>query len=404
MIPPRRPEAIPRMCAIVDQVGGFDGAPCCGWRSSSDQTDQAVACGPVLHRETVCDFADCGFSQLVPGAEAVSLDALLNGGSNIVDPEYRSEAEQGEGRQEVRCGWFGSSAPIMAGRATRKVSVRTCSVVVKGATLWGCPDEDEGDYPRMKITLYSLAVAAAYTTETSLHGSEAEVAAQLRESFDNDGYLDNVADRDLHEVITEQLCGVFRVQTHEVEVPDPKIEVEEIIIGDPDRGSETTVYVNGVSLADCPNIAWDEYHIDPGAGFTWDDWVESRGSDIAAAKTPAVAARLYELAVNPASDFIDGYPRSEAKRRRDFDRMIERERTELAKRYRIVNLKGNVMADNLGRDEVTAWVWSRGREGHMGWEFAGWVRADNTIRQIGEVVARVELMKDGSIGDESREA
>ncbi|ORW08444.1 hypothetical protein DQP56_01100 [Mycolicibacter senuensis] len=68
----------------------------------------------------------------------------------------------------------------------------------------------------------------------------------------------------------------------------------------PDYECSMRLFVDGVE------VSFTEFSIDPGAGYSWNDWLESRAHDIVQA-TPAVAAIIYRGALEE-SLYLDGRP------------------------------------------------------------------------------------------------
>lgn len=68
--------------------------------------------------------------------------------------------------------------------------------------------------------------------------------------------------------------------------------VETVIVRDPDGGTDEFVFVNG------EQVVPQQYAIDAGAGWTWEDWQEHRDWMLASA-SPAAAARLRQSLANP---------------------------------------------------------------------------------------------------------
>lgn len=98
--------------------------------------------------------------------------------------------------------------------------------------------------------------------------------------------------------------------------------IEILVNRDPDGGTDTNVYVDGES------VGYDEYVIDPGWGYDWEDWVYSRSGDIASA-SPAVAAELRIQVLDASeSQFITSSPDSAEQRARELDALVEAHRTE----------------------------------------------------------------------------
>lgn len=96
--------------------------------------------------------------------------------------------------------------------------------------------------------------------------------------------------------------------------------IEVLMVRDPDHATEVEVFLNGRPLGDSAQISLSEFDIDPGAGYVWSDWVDSRAADIAAA-SPAAAAALREAALRPW-DFIEEMPDSRTEREDTLDLAI----------------------------------------------------------------------------------
>jgi hypothetical protein len=73
----------------------------------------------------------------------------------------------------------------------------------------------------MKVTVWTLTVDDNHGTTTTVHGSEREADAALRELVEGDDDAP-VADDELSEYLTEN-CGIcLWIDSHEIEVPQPK--------------------------------------------------------------------------------------------------------------------------------------------------------------------------------------
>ena len=97
--------------------------------------------------------------------------------------------------------------------------------------------------------------------------------------------------------------------------------IELVITRDPDHATEVDLFVNGRLLRETPQISVAEFHIDPGAGYVWSDWIESRAADIAAA-SPAAASALREAALQDW-DFIEEMPETLEERESELDAAID---------------------------------------------------------------------------------
>lgn len=93
--------------------------------------------------------------------------------------------------------------------------------------------------------------------------------------------------------------------------------IEVVMVRDSEHATEVEVFVNGHPLRESPQISVAEFDVDPGAGYTWSDWVDSRAADIAAA-SPAAASALREAALRPW-DFIEEMPDGRSEREDDLD-------------------------------------------------------------------------------------
>lgn len=84
---------------------------------------------------------------------------------------------------------------------------------------------------------------------------------------------------------------------------EPRIEV--VIVRDPDGGTDTTLFFDGVELG--PHD-YEEYIVDAGRGYEYGDWIESR--DWAAATASPAAAGLLRQCYDypPGHQYIDGAP------------------------------------------------------------------------------------------------
>ena len=107
--------------------------------------------------------------------------------------------------------------------------------------------------------------------------------------------------------------------------------IELLMVRDPDHATEVTVFVNGSPLREAAPIQLSEFDVDPGAGYTWSDWVESRAGDIATA-SPEAAAALREAALR-SWDFIEEMPDSRSEREDDLDLAIAAAQRELRGRF-----------------------------------------------------------------------
>lgn len=88
--------------------------------------------------------------------------------------------------------------------------------------------------------------------------------------------------------------------------PKSKPLVELVIERDPDGGTYVQVFADGIE------VNTEEYVIDAGAGYEWDDWKEVRDNNLAAASSPAVRAALENAYKRPAGwQYIDGKPDDE---------------------------------------------------------------------------------------------
>jgi len=97
--------------------------------------------------------------------------------------------------------------------------------------------------------------------------------------------------------------------------------IELVITRDPDHATEADLFVNGRLLRETPQITVAEFYIDPGAGYVWSDWIESRAADIAAA-SPTTAAALREAALQDW-DFIEEMPETLEERASELDAAID---------------------------------------------------------------------------------
>lgn len=101
---------------------------------------------------------------------------------------------------------------------------------------------------------------------------------------------------------------------------EPRIEA--LIDRDPDGGTEVQLFIDGT------RVSFDEYGIDPGWGYEWDDWVVSRAADIAAASS-AVAAVLWEYVLAASeSQYIENAPDNPDQRARELAEEVERHQRE----------------------------------------------------------------------------
>jgi hypothetical protein len=80
------------------------------------------------------------------------------------------------------------------------------------------------------------------------------------------------------------------------------MRIELILVRDPDGGTDTTLFLDGELDTD-----YDEYEIDAGRGYTWQDWTEHRDWCLAHASSSAVRAALADAFTDPpGSDYLDG--------------------------------------------------------------------------------------------------
>lgn len=113
--------------------------------------------------------------------------------------------------------------------------------------------------------------------------------------------------------------GPFDAKVTAKAVTSPRLEL--VITRDPDGGDEIDIYVDGVPVAQT-DIEVRTFHIDAGAGYSWDDWVDSRADDVAQASEP-VARMLTELALDPPGEqYIEDMPDDEDERELEFDRAL----------------------------------------------------------------------------------
>lgn len=95
----------------------------------------------------------------------------------------------------------------------------------------------------------------------------------------------------------------------------------EVLVEYGDYPTDVLAFVDGQS------VAVEEYTVDPGAGYEWQDWTASHGADIAAA-SPAVAAILRARVLGASTAYLDNAPDDPADRARDLDAQIEIHRAE----------------------------------------------------------------------------
>ena len=107
--------------------------------------------------------------------------------------------------------------------------------------------------------------------------------------------------------------------------------IEVVMVRDPEQATEVEVFVNGHPLRESPQISLAQYDIDPGAGYTWSDWVNSRAHDIAEA-SPLTAAAVREAAVR-SWDFIEEMPDSRGEREDALDLAAAAAARELRSRF-----------------------------------------------------------------------
>ncbi|MEU2251723.1 hypothetical protein [Nocardia xishanensis] len=73
---------------------------------------------------------------------------------------------------------------------------------------------------------------------------------------------------------------------------DATSAIEVVVARDPDGPTEIQVFIDGF-----PRTI-TEYHVDPGAGWTWTDWTRARDHNLANA-SPAARAALRQVYANP---------------------------------------------------------------------------------------------------------
>lgn len=77
--------------------------------------------------------------------------------------------------------------------------------------------------------------------------------------------------------------------------------IELVILRDPDGPLEVQVFIDGI-----PYTA-TEYVIDAGAGWTWDEWKESRDTSLTATSGATRAILLDWYSDPPGGEYIDGH-------------------------------------------------------------------------------------------------
>ncbi len=159
--------------------------------------------------------------------------------------------------------------------------------------------------------------------------------------------------------------------------------IEMVMVRDPDHATEVEVFVNGRPLRDSAQISLAEFDIDPGAGYVWSDWVESRAADIAAA-SPTAAAALREAALR-SWDFIEEMPDSRGEREDDLDLAIAAAQRELRGRF----APGSTVRQQLRctcchRYGTVAQFQPATNGYHPGW-WVDWVGGGRTLEQAWEL-------------------
>lgn len=96
--------------------------------------------------------------------------------------------------------------------------------------------------------------------------------------------------------------------------------IEVLMVRDPDHATEVELFVDGRPISETPKISVAEFDVDPGTGYVWADWVESRAGDIAAA-SPLAATALRRAALR-TWDFIEEMPDSRGDREKELDAAV----------------------------------------------------------------------------------
>lgn len=101
---------------------------------------------------------------------------------------------------------------------------------------------------------------------------------------------------------------------------EPRIEA--LVDRDSDGGTDVQLFMDGKP------VGFDEYVVDPGWGYEWEDWAESRAADLASA-SPAVAEVLWEwVLAASASKYIENAPDDPDQIARELEEHVERYRRE----------------------------------------------------------------------------
>lgn len=100
-------------------------------------------------------------------------------------------------------------------------------------------------------------------------------------------------------VATQRGCPIRAASGDDGGVPtDTTSSIEVIVVRDPDGPTEIQVFVDGF-----PRTV-TEYHVDPGAGWTWTDWTRARDDNLANASHAARAALRKVYANPPGGEYI----------------------------------------------------------------------------------------------------
>ena len=167
----------------------------------------------------------------------------------------------------------------------------------------------EGRLPQLRGEGQGVGVSAPQTL------SQQQLDARVAQAIDQ---LNDAGSSDLAAAV---LAALARPQ-----------HIEVVMVRDPDHATEVDLFINGRPLREAAQVSLAEFDIDPGAGYVWTDWVESRASDIAAA-SPTAAAALREAALRNW-DFIEEMPDRREERESDLDAAITKAHLEIGGRFR----------------------------------------------------------------------
>lgn len=179
----------------------------------------------------------------------------------------------------------------------------------------------------MKITVWTLTIDHKHGVDTTVHATEAEAWAQLREQFIGDELWINetgaqvlvTASEPSDDLLSEYLTnGYNEVSFYGPDNVTLDVPVQlEIIHGrDPDGECDFSYYVNGERLGNDPQRALERsevqvHTIDPGRGYEFRDWA-GQAAGAKANSSPAAWAELEQYYADPCGDeYLEGMPDDE---------------------------------------------------------------------------------------------